>query len=61
MPTDDTFYNDTLDAGQQIDTEEAIAALIFDRTDAIDEETAGDLGRDILKLVLLAFRPDLFS
>lgn len=58
-------YNNQLNSNDQVTTEEAIAGLIFnhDPTDshaAIDEETAGEMGRKILQLVLSKFRPDLF-
>jgi len=55
-------YNDSLDADLQITTEEEIAARIFDDPDVdTDEECAAQLGRDILRLVLSGFRPDLMS
>jgi len=54
-------YNDTLDSDLQITTEEAIAGLILDEVDRVHGETAAKLGRQILKLVLKNFRPDLFE
>jgi len=62
-------YNDKLDASDQIDTEESIAATIFDfinapieeRNAAADEEGCAQLGRDILLLVLKKFRPDMIE
>ena len=54
-------YNDKMSAEEQIDMEEDIAAMIFCHCDVeVDEETAGDLGRQILIKVLWEFRPDLF-
>ena len=53
-------YNDSLDPGEQIDTEEAIAAILH-TADTESEENCAELGRGILKLVLLRFRPDLFA
>lgn len=63
-------YNDTLDAEQQVDTEEMIASLIFDAEEKsvwgveehhLSEEECAQLGRDILLRVLAEFRPDLVS
>ena len=62
-------YSDKLDADVQLSTEEAIAAAIFDSTEqegcdgcgTLSEEDCGKLGRDILKMVLGRFRPDLFA
>jgi hypothetical protein len=51
-------YSDILNPDDQITTEEAISALIFDRTE-VGEEYAQGMGRDILLLVLTKFRPDL--
>lgn len=62
LPTDDQ-YNDLLDATEQIDMEEAIASELYDEQDEaepLDEESAANLSRRILKLVLKKFRPDLF-
>jgi len=58
-------YSDKLDADQQISTEEKIAAFLKKEIEEGDEslgddEHLGDLGRDILYLVLCEFRPDLF-
>lgn len=53
-------YNDKMSAEQQITTEEKIASLIFYETPT-GEETSGELGRQILKMVLKEFRPDLFA
>jgi hypothetical protein len=58
-------YNACLSAEQQVDTEEAIAAMLFDffedRVNTnLDEETASKLGKRILYLVLRRFRRDLF-
>ena len=52
-------YNDTFNASDQIDAEERIAALLFDDAE-VSEEQSADLGRQILRLVLAQFRPDLF-
>lgn len=54
-------YSDKMDAASQVETEEAIAAAIFDNPDVeVSEEDAAHLGRYILHLVLEKFRPDLF-
>jgi len=56
------IYNQKLEAGDQIDAEEQIAAMIFDHDEVeTDEETAAELGRDILLAVLFKFRQDLFT
>ncbi len=52
-------YNDKLDAGDQIDVEEWIAGVIYD--EGLGEERSNDVGKQILKHVLLKFRPDLFG
>jgi hypothetical protein len=57
-------YNDKLDPDIQISTEELIASTIANHaTDDgyFGEEDCQRLGRDILKLVLGRFRPDLFD
>jgi RNase P subunit RPR2 len=57
-------YSDKLEADIQISTEEAIAAAIADHgtnDGYYGEEDCARLGRDILKLVLGRFRPDLFD
>lgn len=57
-----SYYNDLLSTEEQVDMEESIAALIFDRQDfAISEEQAADLGRIILKLLLRRLRPEVFD
>lgn len=58
-------YSDQLDSDVQITAEEQIAAAIFDRLhgeddNSISEASCADLGRSILRGVLLEFRPDLF-
>lgn len=59
-------YNDRLKSEQQVGMEETIASIIhdFDFGDNVDEripeESAGQLGKDILYAVLREFRPDLF-
>lgn len=58
-------YSDQLDADQQVSTEEKIAAFLKKEIEESDEtfgddEHLGDMGRDILYLVLREFRPDLF-
>ena len=60
-------YTSEMSAEQQIDVEEKIATMIFDSTDdsiteeqyRVAEETAQELGREILMTVLQEFRPDL--
>jgi hypothetical protein len=55
-------YNHKLTGAEQVDMEEKIAALIFDHSDVqVDDETAADLGRNILHEVLKRFRPDFFT
>lgn len=60
-------YSDRLDAATQQDCEEDIATILSDRcnplrTDShVSEETAAELGRTILCVVLARFRPDLFE
>ncbi len=57
---DDRAYNDKLDAGEQIEMEERIAACLFDDY-VLDEEDVQESGQKILRMVLAKFRPDLFS
>ena len=60
-------YTSEMSAEQQIDVEEKIATMIFDSTDdsiteeqyRVAEETAQELGREILMTALQEFRPDL--
>lgn len=52
-------FNDKLDPIDQVDTEEAIAAYLFDSCGIRNEELVADMGRDILLIVLRKFRPDL--
>lgn len=64
-PSGYTAYVDTFDGDTQITAEEQIAAAIFDRLhgendNSISEASCADLGRSILRGVLLEFRPDLF-
>lgn len=63
MPKKALTYRKTLDATKQVQMEEQIAATIFDasREDGVGEESAAQLGRDILMMVLKEFRPDLVS
>jgi hypothetical protein len=70
MPDIAGEYNDDLHPDEQLDVEERISALIFDTCGGAmeedgsgvpAEETCNQLGRDILKLVLQRFRPDLFE
>jgi len=60
LKLDADTYNDSLDADDQISTEEDIASMIF-TADTENEETCQTLGQGILKLVLKRFRPDLFA
>jgi hypothetical protein len=55
-------YNHRLNGDDQVDMEETIAAIIFDHADVElkDDDTAADLGRNILYVVLRQFRPDFF-
>jgi hypothetical protein len=53
-------YADKLDPDVQVTMEEQIASLIFERT-ILDEETAANLSKSILRMVLEEFRPDLFT
>lgn len=55
-------YNDSLNAADQIDAEENVAAIIFDHPEVeCGEHTATKLGRTIVYAVLRRFRPDLFE
>lgn len=61
----DAVYSDALGTDVQVSAEEHIAAAIFVRLrgeddNAISEQSCADLGRSILRDVLLEFRPDLF-
>lgn len=57
----DIRYNGSMDPEEQVDAEEAIAAHLFDQLVEVDEDVAQELGREILKLVLYRFRPDLVA
>ena len=60
-------YADTLDPEVQVDAEEAIAAYLFGEGYSskplpgyrLHEEECAQAGRDILKMILAKFRPDL--
>ncbi len=53
-------YNNKIDEEEQLDTEEWIAAHIFnDNEYGLSEQLVGDFGRSILLEVLSRFRPDL--
>lgn len=63
-------YTGALHPEQQIDAEEWIASMIYDlqghdgtpcEADTICEESAGELGRQILHGILARFRPDLMA
>lgn len=65
-------YNGRLDSDIQISSEEQIASIIQEAVEAAEDskgrhdyvltnEDCADLGREILKRVLLQFRPDLFD
>src|SRR5437660_7538804 len=60
------YYNNTIGEDRQITAEEDIATTIFDLIrskeddQVLTEEDCADLGRNILKQVLLEFRPDCF-
>lgn len=68
--TDVTFdldkvpYSDALDGDEQITAEEEVAGYIFDELhidcDALSEDVAAEMGRNIVYKVLRRFRPDLF-
>lgn len=65
-PKEEPGYNNKLDADEQITMEEDIAHKVFhfkggSPDDVLDEEDCAQLGRDILKMVLKQFRPDLFD
>ena len=58
-------YNEKLGHVEQVDMEEDVAAVIFDKVDAysgkeLSEDLCAQLGRDILLMVLEKFRPDVF-
>jgi hypothetical protein len=52
-------YNDKMSPDEQITAEERIAHEVF--TSEGTEEDCAQKGRDILKMILKEFRPDLFS
>lgn len=61
-------YNDKFDADQQVDLEERIAALIYDEAETgpfgneeVDEQSANDLGKNILQMIVAELRPDLVA
>jgi len=54
------YYNELLDEQKQIAMEEKIAGIIFENCLEISESDCADLGRELLKIILLEFRPDLF-
>lgn len=55
-------YNDNMSADQQITTEEKIASLVLEAAYSEEgEEAFSQAGRNILKLVLQEFRPDLID
>lgn len=65
-----SYYNDKLDANEQISMEEDIASMIFYHESnlipaydgpALGEDDCAELGRQILKKVLSHFRPDLME
>jgi len=57
------LYNDAFDPNDQVTAEEQIAAYLFDEADGFEgsEEDAANAGREILRMVLEKFRPDLFE
>lgn len=62
------YYNDKFDADQQVDLEERIAALIYDEAETgpfgneeVDEQSANDLSKKILQMVVAELRPDLVA
>ena len=74
MQHQEIAYNDQLDYTEQVDTEEEIATMIWQRQGKIastigdltnfegfSPDDCNDLGRDILYRVLRRFRPDLFA
>jgi hypothetical protein len=52
-------YTEKMDADEQITMEEEIASAIFETLDESDEDECAHLGREILLMVLMKFRPDL--
>ena len=55
-------YNDSLEADQQITSEERIAAYLFEGyRDAFSEFDAAEAGREILQMILREYRPDLLG
>ena len=56
-------YNEHLEPSDQVDAEEMIAGMVFEREQegAIGVEGANQLGKDILNAVLWNFRRDLFK
>lgn len=62
------YYNDKFDADQQVDLEERIAAIIFDEAEvgpfgneSVEEQSANDLSKKILQMVVAELRPDLVA
>jgi hypothetical protein len=53
-------YHEEYSVEWQIDSEELIAAIIFDNTTA-GEELSNQLGQEILKKILWNYRKDLFE
>lgn len=59
-PDTTVYYNDKLNAAEQVEAEEAIAAMIFDAPgNELNEGEAADLGRRILGEILRRFTPHL--
>ena len=62
-------YNDKFDADQQVTLEELIAAHIFDNAERegdegegrVKEQSATELGKEILQLIVAELRPDLVA
>lgn len=69
IASDVPTYSERLGADEQLSAEERIASTIFERAETggcdgcgtISEEDAAQLGRDILRQILMHFRADLFA
>jgi hypothetical protein len=53
----DLSYNDLFEAGEQIDTEEMIAAILFDKF-GVNEDDAQAASQEILLAIVAKFRPE---
>jgi hypothetical protein len=54
-------YSEAFDADDQISLEEVIAGMVFESDADVSEETAAQLGRDVLHEIVRRLRPDLMA